>query len=310
MPVTSGVPQGTVLGPVLFLIYINDLPEYVRNSEVRLFADDCIIYRVINSLADCHLLQADLAGLELWEQHWLMSFNASKCSVMTVTLKRKIELFDYKLHGEPLDRVTSTKYLGVTIESKLKWHKHISGTCAKANRTLGMLKRNIKIPAPAIKERAYQTLVRPILEYSSTVWDPHLVGDIKQLEMVQRRAARYTLNRYHNISSVTDMMHDLGWISLQARRERLKLCMVYKAVNNLTCLPITEYLTLNPYLAHHPYKFILPFTRIQCYQYSFFPTIVRPWNNLDPQIVTAPSYDLFKRRLCGLVEEAPAGLTH
>ena len=297
VPVASGVPQGSVLGPVLFLIYINDLPDYVQNSTVRLFADDCILYRQIETRQDCIMLQADLKNLETWEQHWLMSFNAAKCSVMSVTLKRNIILHDYVLHNDLLDRVTSTKYLGVTIESKLKWHIHVNEICKKANKTLGLLKRNLKVASPKLKEKAYHTLVRPVLEYSCTAWDPYQAGDINKIEMVQRRAARYTLNRYHNRSSVTDMLNHLEWPTLSSRREQFKLCMVYKAIHNYTYLPINRYLNFSPIATPHQYKLMLPYTRVDCYHFSFFPSVVRPWNSLPVSVVLAPNYEAFKAGL-------------
>ena len=120
-PVTSGVPQGSVLGPLLFLCYINDLPTCV-SSDIRLFADDCLLYRTIHSQQDAVILQEDLNMLQQWEAQWLMSFNPGKCEELRVTNKRKhIIHTHYKIHGMILDTVDKTKYLGVTIQSKLNW---------------------------------------------------------------------------------------------------------------------------------------------------------------------------------------------
>ncbi len=151
--VTSGVPQGSVLGPVLFLLYINDLPNAL-SSNVRLFADDSIVYREIATQADCDTLQQDLNKLTEWEKTWLMEFNASKCETLTVTRKRLPIVHNYTLHGETLKRVTSTKYLGVTITSDLNWNKHIGTITRGANQTLGFIKRNIKTRSHSVKTRA------------------------------------------------------------------------------------------------------------------------------------------------------------
>ena len=121
-PVSSGVPQGSVLGPALFLVYINDLPENLRSTP-RLFADDCLLYRVIESENDSRLLQEDLLRLEAWESKWLMEFAADKCMVLRVTrkLKRNVISSPYKIHGHILQEVNSAKYLDVTLDKKLSF---------------------------------------------------------------------------------------------------------------------------------------------------------------------------------------------
>ena len=110
IPVTSGVPQDTVLGPILFLIYINDLPEYFKHSNIRLFADDSIIYRKIQSRKDCLDLQDDLEAAAKWEKDWLMAFHPDKCNPLSITTKRKPEHFYYNLHSHILESVDSAKY--------------------------------------------------------------------------------------------------------------------------------------------------------------------------------------------------------
>ena len=209
-PVTSGVPQGTVLGPILFLIYINDFPEYLQHSTLRLFADDSIIYKEIKTINDAQNLQLDLDAACRWEKDWLMHFHPDKCNLISITQKRKPIHFTYKLHDHPLAKVEHSKYLGITLQSNLKWNKHINSITNKANQSLGFLKRNLKIKSSAVKSHAYKAFVRPKLEYASAVWDPHTRTQINQIEKVQRRAARYVTNRYHNTSSVTDMLQNLN----------------------------------------------------------------------------------------------------
>ncbi|MEW8546483.1 MAG: reverse transcriptase family protein, partial [Candidatus Thiodiazotropha sp.] len=172
VPVTSGVPQGSVLGPILFLIYINDLPDKVT-SQVRLFADDTALYLTIEGASDSSALQQDLDKLSVWESDWDMEFNPSKCQVVQVTGSRKPLNAIYKLHGQILETVTCAKYLGVDISSDLSWGSHIDRVTNSANRTLGFIKRNIKTKMPRVREMAYNTLVRPQLEYAAVVWDPH-----------------------------------------------------------------------------------------------------------------------------------------
>ncbi|KAK3108730.1 hypothetical protein FSP39_014351 [Pinctada imbricata] len=131
--VVSGVPQGTVIGPLLFLVYINDLPE-VTTSNVKLFADDCLIYRPIKSSRDIEQLQHDLQSLEKWELDWQMAFHPAKCTVIHVSKKRRPIKAQYQLHGHILEAVPSGKYLGISISEDLSWHDHINTTTAKATK--------------------------------------------------------------------------------------------------------------------------------------------------------------------------------
>ena len=166
VPVLSGVPQGSVLGPCLFLAYINDMPDNII-SRVRLFADDTIVYLTINSDSDACTLQKDLSNLEKWESVWSMEFNPDKCEIIRLSRKKNPTIFKYKLHDTILKETTSAKYLGLTISNDLPWNDHINKITSKANNTLRLIKRNIKTNNSEIKETAYRTYVRPQLEYPS-----------------------------------------------------------------------------------------------------------------------------------------------
>ena len=171
-PVKSGVPQGSVLGPCMFLLFMNDLPDALT-SQVRLFADDTLVYLTVNTQDDAHRLQADLNKLAEWGQRWLMEFNAEKCQVLRVTRRRHIVEHQYTLHGKELETCTAAKYLGITISSDLRWNKHVDEVCSKANKTLGFLRRNLRVSSPKLKTLAYFSLVRPLVEYAAPAWDPH-----------------------------------------------------------------------------------------------------------------------------------------
>ena len=125
----------------------------------------------------------------------------------------------------------------------LNWNKHINQTAGKANQMLGFVKRNIKTRSHNIKTKAYKALVRPRLEYCASVWDPHTQRAIQKIEMVQRRAARYVLRRYHNTSSVSDMLEQLQWSTLAQRRCCLRLTMLYKINNSIVTIDPTPYLS-------------------------------------------------------------------
>ena len=220
-PVTSGVPQGTVLGPLLFLIYINYLPSRV-SSTLRLFADDCLLYRVISNQEDAASLQEDLDHLQEWERDWQMNFNPDKCEHIRITNKRKIIQTTYMIYSQILKETTKAKYLGVTIDKTLSWNSHIDMVTKRANQTISFLQRNLSSCPKDIKEASYKTLVRPQLEYAATVWDPSTKTGINKVEAVQRRTARFCHNDYRRTSSLTSMIQNLGWEELQHRREQCK----------------------------------------------------------------------------------------
>jgi hypothetical protein len=296
--VTSGVPQGTVLGPVLFLIFINDLPDNL-NNKARLFADDCVLYTEIHSASDCQLLQADLHTLQQWEDQWQMSFNASKCHILRVHHKKQPIIFDYTLQGQVLSTMTDYPYLGVTISSDGYWKKHIDSICGKANKTLGFVKRNLKSAPPKLKETAYKSMVRPKLEYATTVWDPHHKYLAHNLEMVQRRSARWVCHNYSREASVTSMLDTLGWKPLQHRRTIARMTMIYKITNCLIAIPIAEYLT--PVRRQTRHTHLHSYLQYQCntefFRYAFFPRSVVQWNSLPVDVVSAPSLEAFKAAL-------------
>ena len=125
VPVTSGVPQGSVLGLLMFLIFINDLPCHVK-TMVRLFADDTVIYLTIKSERDCWQLQDDLHSLEKWESEWFIEFSPSKSNVIQVTCRHTPFRFQYKLHGKDLETVDTTKYLGINHSHVLRWNDHVN----------------------------------------------------------------------------------------------------------------------------------------------------------------------------------------
>ena len=169
--VESGVPQGTVLGPLLFLRFIKDINTNI-SSKIRLFADDCLVYREINSDRDQLLLQQDINTLAQWARMWQMSFNVDKCHVLQISLGRK-KRFNYRMDNRLLSLVTNHPYLGLEFDDKMSWKPHIDQVIAKSNQILGFLRRNLRHCPQPVKELAYTSLVRPKLEYSASIWDPH-----------------------------------------------------------------------------------------------------------------------------------------
>ena len=159
----SGVPQGSVLGPCLFLAYFNDLPDSLK-SKARLFADETIVYLTINSQSDAQTLQDDLFQLEQWESDWSMEFNPDKCEVIRVSKQKNPLIFSYKPHNTELKSTENAKYLGITIIYDFNWKPHIENMTSKAYNTLKFINRNIQTNNQKVKETAYNTYVCPQLE--------------------------------------------------------------------------------------------------------------------------------------------------
>jgi hypothetical protein len=146
-----------------------------------------IAYLTMTSEKDAKYLQDDLDKLAQWCEDWCMQFHPAKCTVLTVTNKGKPIVHEYIVGGFIFEVVTAAKYLGVTITSKLDWGQHIDSITNKANKTLGFLRRNLKVASISIKELAYSRLVQHLVECASTIWDPHHQTYIIRLERVQRR---------------------------------------------------------------------------------------------------------------------------
>ncbi len=227
--VASGVPQGMVLGPILFLCHINDLPERVR-SQVWLLADDCLLYREIKSQQDHTILQNDLIELEKWAKLWGMRFNAKKCYILSVRARSS---HFYDLCGQTLKQVHQNPYLGVLLSEDMKWAPHISQISGKASLTLGLLRRNLKACPQNCKKLAYVSLVRSTLEYASSVWDPYYTKDIEKLEQIQRKVVRFIIGDYESRQEgfITSKMKELNLLPLQERRKIIRLTLLFKVVN-------------------------------------------------------------------------------
>jgi hypothetical protein len=294
--VTSGVPQGSVLGPLMFLIYIDDISKNV-DSELRLFADDSLLFRTVKSQQDHDDLQHDLDILVEWAKVWQMEFNPLKCAVLRVHRTKSPIQGSYSMLGMQLAEVTHHPYLGIELSDDLSWNLHINNVISKASRVLGFISRNLYRCPEQIKVQAYLTLVRPHLEYASSIWDPYTSTLIKKMEMVQRRAARFARGCYsREPGTVTALLQDLEWQSLEIRRKLNRLAIFYKATNNQIALNIPDYIRkpLRKSRQYHESKYTQLSTSTSYYQNSFFPRTIVDWNKLPANVIDAPGIPLFK----------------
>ena len=291
--VTSGVPQESMLGPILFLIYVNNITSNIH-SQLRLYADNCLVYHPINS-PDHKTFQDDLYKLLVWADIWYMRFSVKKCCILHVsTLHTLLVISYYTMHSIPLQVVEQHHYLGVLIDNKLSWTPH------KANRLLGFLCRNLHHCPPHLKEHAYKLIVLPSIEYCSTIWDPYEQTSIHKLGMIQHRAARFVLNkpwRKTHRDSITDLLQSLDWPSLEKHRRHLCLILLFKFLNRSIHIP-TQYLPasfpLNITKTNHNQKLMQLYARTNRYHYPFLPRTILDWNNLCIGDLANCNLDSFK----------------
>ena len=287
-PVTSGVPQGTILGPTLFLLYVNDIPNVVTSS-IKMFADDTKIYREINNAEDTLALQSDLDCLENWTRSWQVKFNPQKCETMRITHKQDKSKHPYHLSNKELKSVNSCKDLRVRVSRDLSWSNHVNAIVNKANKVVGLLKCTVGSKNWEIFSMLYKSLVRPILEYVCPVWSPYLVKDKLAIEKVQRRASRIALGQKLREMSYEERCILLNWNTLQHRREYLSVMECYKTVFGLNGLDFDdhfEFCRSKNTRANHPYTRQTKLAKVNSFKYSFFVRIVKDWNSLPNHLFT------------------------
>ena len=299
VPVKSGVPQGTVLGPLMFLLFVNDIGRNI-SSKLRLFADDTLLYREIKNKEDTSKLQQDLNTLEKWSKTWQMRFNPKKCVVQRIYKTRQPVIKDYQLMGHTLEAASHSTYLGVELARDLSWNEHINRITTKANRSLGFIRRNLNKCPEKVKEQAYIALVRPHLEYACCAWDPYLKKHVEQLDMIQRRSARFVKNNYRREEgTVTSLLEHLKWKTLQQRREQFRLLLMFKMVKNLIGISIPHYVSgaNKGTRGYHELRFRQLSTNTDMYKYSFLPRTICQWNLLPPSTLECATIDAFRQKL-------------
>ena len=288
LPVTSGVPQGSILGPILFILYTNDIGDHLsQGTTIALYADDTKVFRPIHSIQDCRMLQSDLCRLQTWSCTWKLAFNTAKCQV--ISFGRKINFaFNYRLNNDLLVYASDFNDLGVTVSNTLSWNAHIRKIVSKSNRLLGLIKRTLGFRAPIkAKLLLYKSLIRSTLMYASVIWYPDRAS-FKLLEGVQRRATKYILNDY--VSDYKTRLKNIGLLPLSYFRELNDICFFYKCTYgfcnlNLSSLaPFCDSSNERTRSGRDGLRLQVPYLRTETARRFYSFRIVNLWNNLPENI--------------------------
>lgn len=298
--VTAGVPQGSVLGPLLFLLYINDIADSLNNLA-RLFADDTSLsYSGKNSDILERQINADLSKLNDWAKTWLVDFNPRKTKALVISSSNPPQL-NITFNNEIVEIVNSHKHLGVILSSDGNWTTHINSVAQKALKQINALRKLKFILSKRVLSNIYLSFIRPVLEYGCEVWDGCYISEIDKLEKIQLEAARIVTG-LTKFASRESLYFETGWDTLDNRRKQKKLITFYKVHNKLCpeylydCLPpmVSD---VNDYNLRDRENYILPRCRLRTHEKSFIPSTCALWNNLDRSIKNSPTVLSFKNNI-------------
>ena len=297
LKVTSGVPQGSVLGPTLFIYFINDLPKVVHNAKIKIFADDTKVYNSVNDPENVNHLQKAIDELHLWTQEWLLKFNKEKCKILHLGKNNLKNNYFVGTHNERvlLEETCLEKDLGIYIDPDLNFKKHIKNIVKKASYSSYKILKNFSFKKAKILIPLFKTLIRPILEYGNTIWSNGLRKYVNMVENVQRKFTKHVKGL--NSFSYEDRLSKLKLPSLEFRQIRGDMIQVYKIAHNFYDNATTKNLfnfSDNQRLRGHNYKIIKQRVNKSKFANFFTNRVVNRWNKLPHSVVNAKSIDNFK----------------
>ena len=301
-PVSSGIPQGSVLGPLLFVIYINDLPISCKaNGELFLFADDAKMFKHISCIEDSVCLLEGCQRLFDWSEKWLMKLNTKKCKVLSIGRNRS-SCFKYGFNNgdsgfDELECVDEIKDLGVIIDGDLSFESHINDKINKAYQMIGIINRNFKNLDKITFLMLYKSMVRSHLEYAHAVWNPYRAVLIENIEKVQKRATKLVFRCKK--MSYRQRLEYLQLPTLKFCRIRRDMIETFKILNEKYDPDITPCLQLSKIsnTRGNSLKLSVERTKYNLRKYSFAPRVVSLWNSLPDSIVLSESLNCFKNAL-------------
>jgi hypothetical protein len=307
--VRSGVPQGSVLGPVLFLLFINDLPEEAI-SELLLYADDAKIFRVIRTEQDREILQKDLHSMSIWADKWLLNFHPDKLKKLCISRSEFQVERRYCVGGDLVKNVENEVDLGVCIDRDLNFDENRKLRIGKATRMVGAIRRAFRYLDAKTFVKLYKSMVRCHMESAVPVWSPYLERDIKEMESVQIRATKM-LPETKNLN-YEQRLRLLKLPTLVYRRVRGDVIEMYKMLNGMYDEEVLPELKMRrDHVAGgranrgHTKQLFITRSKKEVRAKFFTQRVAPVWNSLTEDIVSAPSVNAFKNRLDKFWENQP-----
>ena len=300
--IMAGVPQGSILGPLLFLVYINDIVNDI-GSQINLFADDTSLAIIVDTPDSAgRRLQKDVDTISVWASTWLVKFNPLKSESLVISRKRNKPLHpDVYMHNTPIPSVVSHKHLGVLMSNDGSWHLQLDSVKSKAWSRVDNMKRLRFLLDRKSLEIIYTSFIRPILEYADVVWDNCTQYEKQELEKVQHEAARI-VSGCTRLVSIRLLYNEVGWESLETRRTKHKLVLFFKMSKGfcphyLSQLAPQSVGERSSRVLRNSSDVVGIASRTSFYQNSFLPSVINSWNSLPLETRSAESVDDFKRKL-------------
>ncbi|KAH3890067.1 hypothetical protein DPMN_014136 [Dreissena polymorpha] len=306
----AGVPQGSILGPLLFLIFINDIVNDIQSS-IRLFADDTSLYIIIDEPNHSNaILQNDINKISNWALKWHVLFNPSKSESLTFSRKQQPNQYNFTMLATQIPGVSSHKHLGVFLSKDCKWHIHLKYITDKAwGRINIMRKLKFKLDRKSL-EIIYTSFIRPLIEYSDVIWDNCTQEEKYELDKIQNEAARIACGAT-KLVSLNDLQHEINWEPLQDRRDKHKLILFYKMQNSLSPQYLSDLVpqqvgSIARYNLRNANDLRTTECRSTLYYNSFVPAVIRKWNTLPDEVKNSESLNIFKSKLNRTLVKTPA----
>jgi hypothetical protein len=305
--IIAGVPQGSVLGPLLFLVFINDITSVINHCSIRLFADDtCLFITVDDRDIAADLVNHDLYNIQEWANKWLVMFSPTKTEALTISNKSNADKHpNLELNGENVANVKYHKHLGLMLAHNLRWNAHIDELVTKGTKSINMMKAfKYKLDRRSL-ETIYTSFIRPTLEYADVLYAGTYDSDLCKLDTLQVEAMRIVTGATAR-SNISLLYEDLGWENLYSRRQVHCLSLMYKIVNGNAPQYLKELIPVRDQpvgalnlRSQANEEIRIPFARTESFNRSFLLFSIRLWNDLDREIRNISSLESFKQTWIG-----------